>query len=71
MRGFVVLARHPDGSTYDAIPLIAWDLAEANAEAAQLAGDVVAVLEQADVTALGVALAVARATLVEAGTLVA
>ncbi|MCM2310330.1 MAG: hypothetical protein NDI84_02905 [Steroidobacteraceae bacterium] len=71
IRGFVALVREPDGSSYQAVPLVAPDLAEAQCAAGQLAGDVVAVLEQANVTALGMALAMARAVIEEAGTLLA
>jgi hypothetical protein len=59
LRGFVALVR-ADG--YQAIPIVANTLAEAQATAGG-AGDVVAVLDQTNVTALGMALAMARASI--------
>lgn len=63
IRAFVALTRLPDEAGYQAVPLIAVDLAAAEAVASQLSADVIAVLAQEDVTALGMALAMGRATI--------
>lgn len=56
MRSFVALINR---NGYQAVPVLAADLERANV-AAQALGDVVAVLDQSQVTALGMALATAR-----------
>lgn len=63
IRAFVALTCLPGESAFQAVPIIAINDDEAKAVAQHLAGDVVAVLTQETVAALGVALAAALATI--------